>query len=896
MTRGPVRLLVSLALGGGLALLVYAALPRELDVSSDIVGYPIFANFNVDRYLWTYALITVVFPLAALGCFLILTRVVVGPQPARPMPYPLTRVEEIPVPAGRQRILVAIGRTLLVATIIGLEAAIVATGRERTAFWLTVLGYIAVVGSTAWIVARFGRIAATDVVSALNATAAPITVAGLYVVSESTEVTVAPTGAVHEFSWLPAWLAAAATAAILGWLALELVRAGGPTARSAVERRALVYVVAPVGVFLFVAALPGALGASDAFEQGQGLAGTELMRDGLFPWRDLLIAHGLLFDVANGLVGTELLENSRWGFVAGVNLLVVPLAWVALYYLCAYLVGSNWLFLLGTQLLVFTGDLFIVHTRFLLLPFVFVLLAALLRRATAGRAVAFTFLLTLQVVVTPEAMVAAAACVGTLVLFEAVYYTRGRGLRAGFRRTWLCVVSALILALAWSSFLLSFSALDDWAFSFTTMLPGHALTGGIPFQVAKSDFEVVVPVVLVPAVFAFVSARLVRRRPLAVQDWVMVALAGLTLLYYTKFLSRANEFHLDHAYSVAVPLLLYVAYRGITYAERALLRSARARGLDWFPPRHTVTGFLLLMLLLAMPVSLPEAARALPDHFTVTVPSEPTFERSGYQRPGESDATLVHDLQEGLAPHVGTSDTIFDFANAPGLFHFLLDLRPSTRYYHVSLAMRQRTQADLVRQLERDRPEVVVYTSDGALRSQFILDGVANQVRYYDVSRYLLETYVPVWESHGFVFMRRRKDVTEGERALYFRGPPCDWGYAPNFFAPTPDPGADELALSVRSLEPGRSWEVTLPESSSAYGWLEVETRTPLREGRFELSDRRAVGENPERTIAFGALDRDKTTLRVFVGACSQWHGYEPGKLHLRSSIPQDVRGVRLLR
>ena len=44
------------------------------------------------------------------------------------------------------------------------------------------------------------------------------------------------------------------------------------------------------------------------------LAATELTRDGAFPWRDLLVAHGFLHDVVDGLVGTEVFEDSRWGF------------------------------------------------------------------------------------------------------------------------------------------------------------------------------------------------------------------------------------------------------------------------------------------------------------------------------------------------------------------------------------------------------------------------------------------------------------------------------------------------------------------------------------------------------------------------------------------------------
>ena len=347
-------------------------------------------------------MLTVFLPLATVALFLLLTWIFVEPQALRgSIPSPLPRVEEIPAPAGNGRVLVAAGRTLLVSAVLGLEAAIAATDRDRAVFWLISFGYVAVVGSTAWVVGRVRQLDVIDLVSSLNTVAAPMTVAGLYWVSESTQVTVSTTGAVHHYPWLPAWLAGGAAGVLLVCLALAFARAKTRSMRSALERRALLLIVAPVAVFLFVASLPGALGSTDAFEEGQVLAGSHLIQEGLVPWRDVLLAHGLLLDVGNGLVGAELVDDSRWGIAAGLSLIVYPLSWVALYYLCAYLFGANWLFLLGTQLLVFTGDLFIVHSRFLLLPFALVLLAALLQRATFVRAVAFAFVLAIQVIVTP---------------------------------------------------------------------------------------------------------------------------------------------------------------------------------------------------------------------------------------------------------------------------------------------------------------------------------------------------------------------------------------------------------------------------------------------------------------------------------------------------------------
>ena len=69
------------------------------------------------------------------------------------------------------------------------------------------------------------------------------------------------------------------------------------------------------------------------------------------------------------------------------------------------------------------------------------------------------------------------------------------------------------------------------------------------------------------------------------------------------------------------------------------------------------------------------------------------------------------------------------------------------------MAIRQRTQSDLIGELERRRPKLVVYAS-----STFGLpswDGIGNPVRHYDVSQYLLDHYRPLLLSHGYLLMAR---------------------------------------------------------------------------------------------------------------------------------------------
>ena len=72
----------------------YVALPESLDVRTDIVGFPTFANFNIDRYFWLYGLAVGFLPVATLGLYLALTRIFVGRlPPVRPLPAPSHRIE-----------------------------------------------------------------------------------------------------------------------------------------------------------------------------------------------------------------------------------------------------------------------------------------------------------------------------------------------------------------------------------------------------------------------------------------------------------------------------------------------------------------------------------------------------------------------------------------------------------------------------------------------------------------------------------------------------------------------------------------------------------------------------------------------------------------------------------
>ena len=304
------------------------------------------------------------------------------------------------------------------------------------------------------------------VLAGVNAVLATLTVLGLAWVSAGTKVTVSSDGTVHHYPWFPWWLGVVVTVALLATI-LRAIR------RSAVartnEHRVLVLVVTPVLLFLFVAVLPGAPGDMDTFHEGEQLGAAHLTAAGRFPWRDLLFIHGPLGDVLQPLLNIHIFGDTRWANLAGEAVLSKPAAVVALFLLCAYLFRDNWLFLLGTQVAIVTGWVFALQvqsSRLLLVPIVILLLAALLRRPTWPRAIAFTTVLFTQTVLTPEGSYMVPAYLAAVVLYEFVH-------RQGFPRTIRCGISTAVLGIGWIVFLAAFHALDDFVFYYRTFAPGH---------------------------------------------------------------------------------------------------------------------------------------------------------------------------------------------------------------------------------------------------------------------------------------------------------------------------------------------------------------------------------------------------------------------------------------
>jgi hypothetical protein len=806
--------------------------PEGLQVRTTVVGHPTHADFDSPHYIELFVLAVGAFPILLGVSYLVLSRVV---------PSLLRRrdVHRVAVDAG------VVTRLAVPGAVVGLGGAVASDATPGgVALWLVggIVAYSLLVIVVATLLRRRRAAGSADAatrLAAANAVCVPLTVLAVAAASSASTVTVASTGDVEHHPFLP-WPIALVVVAVLVAVVGRKVRAewaGGADPIRRVEKDTVALVSGSVLVFLVTARLPGARGTLDAFHEGEGLATATLLRDGAFPWRDILFIHGPLFDGLMALGSFAVFGTSRWGAAAGAGVLIVPLCWVLLWMLLVRVLGSNWVLLAAVPIALAAGAdyldgavLYASAPRLACLPVVVLALLWTMRSdrwiapLVLGASAATAFLLT------PELAFGVVA-VGAAVLGRDIVEARPprwRDALVTYRRSLLCAVGFAGVAAVFMGWLALNGAVDDFVYYFRTFAPDHELTGAFTIDLATRPpdyiFAAVLPLVLAVVTGAYFAWRLATRRPIGPLDWTMGSLAVLGLLFYPKFLARADA-HVYAGVAIGFPLLVYVIARILEPGDRLLSRVGRRGG-----PAHLVSVAVVGAVLASAVLPATRGLGEVPERFRASAEDEADG-RLGY---GTDDAlaapNVVQDLSVALGA-LGPDVRLFDFTNQPAIVHFLLGLPATTRYPHVSMAIREPNQADLIGELADDPPEVVLYWSD--TYGLTIWDGISNPVRHYDVSQWLLEHYTPwVSVSGEYLWVRNDLDPPDPETfadqlsapplvgAVPSRMPNCDWGTAPAFLDDDRqvDTGGPRLAgqLTDRHV--------------SATGWVApVEGETPQR-------------------------------------------------------------------
>lgn len=786
---------------------------RALSVETDVVGYPTAHAFNIAHYYQMFFLAVAAFPVVFGLSYVVLARLV---------PMLVLRYDSRALVVGSGMV----GRLALPGVALGLVAAVAAHaegGRQlATLVVLVALGYALAVAVAARVLSGVRPARGFDHwLAVANTLAVPVTVASMAVVSAATTVTLlkAPGGkTVVSWSWLPWPVALAGTLAVLGVLAWNVRRQAGGTLEQArrLEYRAVALVAGSVITYLLTAELAGAKGPVDVFHEGEQLGTATLFGKGYFPWRDVLFIHGPLLDGLWPSLGLHLFEDSRWGMHAGLSVIVYPMCFVLIWVLLALTV-RNWVVLGGYLVVLLAGEslfggVLLPATslpRMAFLPLAVLLLLRTIKAQDRRAAFGLGVLLLVLFVLTPELSFGIVSAVVALVGYE---LTAGRGVAWArrFPLTLWCGAGGAVAAAVVAAWLALNGALDDFVYYFVTFAPDHNLTGAfpvnLPIQGEEYIFAAVLPFALALLTGAYFAWRLATRGPLLAADWAMGSLAVLGLLMYPKFLARADT-HVLMGVVLGLPLLVYVVARILEPGDRDIESAAPGRA-----PRHVLSLAVLGALLLG---ALPDAVGNLgdvPDRLRPVVASDNDVPKLGYATPDAQEiGDVVADLKTTLAA-LGPKTRIFDFTNQPALITYFLGAESTTRYFHVSMAIRETNQADLIDELAADPPEVALYWSTTYGLSGW--DGIANPVRHYDVSQWLLDHYRPWVAVDGEILYLRNdidppplaafagdlgsEPVTEGLSSVM---PQCGWGYAPQYLPAEQQAGTDGVTLEATELD-----------------------------------------------------------------------------------------------
>jgi hypothetical protein len=863
---------------------------RPLDVSTDVVGYPAYSGYNPDHYSQMFLLAVVVFPVVLGVTYFAFDRIV---------PRLVVRMPAAPVVAASG----VAGRIAVPGLAFGAAAAIAdhAAG-TGVAAWLAA----GVAASAAGVVAvslvlglvrpkmPWGRRLAV-----VNALVTPATLLGVLAVSAANEVLVRDIGAVDPHPFLPWPLAVGGVVVVAAIVAVRLRRMAGCPLEDlrAFEYSTVALVAGSALVFMVTSNVPGALGRFDAFHEGEGLGTVSLLRRGYFPWRDVLFIHGPLNDGLWPWLSLNVVDNSRWGLAAGPAMIILPLGFVSLWVLAVRVTMRNWVVLVGLAGVMLAGNLFFggvipasISPRWPLLPPAILALGSTLRTGSRLMAAGLGALLVLAFVLTPEFSFAALSLVLALVGYEAVD-GRGTPWLRRFSRTAWCAVGGTAAAGLFVAWLAVNGAVDDFVFYFRTFAPQHALTGAYRVSFAEADvgwwFVVLLPFALAALTAAFVVWRIAQRSNPRPYDWAMGSLALLGLLFYPKGLIRPDLAHLLATLYFGIPLLVYVVARVLEPGDRRIATLVPGRA-----PRQLFSAVVLGALLATAVPAAADRLSSLPQSFTPDVPSAPSDPKVGYAEAGGLSPTVVPDLEAALAA-VGPGTRVFDFSNQPAIVYFLMGLPSPTRYFHVSMAMPEPNQRDLVEQLAQDPPEVVLYWGNYGM-SQW--DGIVNPVRHYDVSQWVLEHYRPwVALDHQVLYLRNDIEQPPADQlapdvsaepvtgdGLIFELPACDWGLAPAFLdvADRAEPEGETLvgepveqivaytghAGPVAGMAP--AWVLAVGPDGRVLSESPVAAGGPAADGFVAFSTQvgLAAGERPE-DVGIVAVAADGTAVPVGTGS-----------------------------
>ncbi|MBM3731041.1 MAG: acyltransferase [Actinobacteria bacterium] len=842
------RGVIAIGSGSVVTLALANVWPRSEIPTTDRMGYALLSNFPLNRY-WQVALLwMLLMPMVATFVWSLLPRLArlrpglrsfVGDGPLPRVTFDdTTTVEELR--SGRAG---SWARLLLVGATLGL---LVATGLERGVsngwWWLALCA-----GTYAVVVVLVSRLVSSAAwrnwAAVFNLLASSLLPVVLWWAARTTYVVRSDNGKQVDYPWIPLLPMVVLAVALLLVDALWLRRNGTAPAHRR-ERGRLVFFVVPVLLFTWVSRLRPSTGDIDVFHHGESLNGGWLWATGEVPWRDFFFNVGFYPAVLAPRAAFRLFGTTWWGLVAGTHIFLIPALVVSIYLACAALVSRYWAAVaaiavllafpaqaMGGFLRTLNGDPTLFIFRFSFLAPATIALLVFLRKGSWTRAVAFGVLVVLNLVMSPEMIVFAVAFCLIVLARDAVRWRRGQRISQTFRCTIRAAAGMVVGLATGAGALASMGALEAYVGWWRIFPFKWYIETGIPIGLA-TDIDsfrwggewvvfFAIPLAVLVGVW-FVVWRLRSRRELRNEDWVALALALGNLLFFQKALNRPDT-HVYQSLITAIPLLFYIVVRGLTTVAEVVKERPTARHV------RRPTAWLGLALVVALFPFMPVAKVLNKDMATagsrwkVTSGPVATLDRIGYTDDGAFVQTAIS-VRDFVEQNLGPDAVIFDFANTSGLYNFVLNQRPISRFsYAVQMSTRP-AMREVIAALKSRSPEVVVYAWDASIDEW---DKMPNSIRHYDLGEYILRNYsrwAVVGEKGYRQTLMLRNDLRPGYLMPADAVPAlsgqelsddlielhdCNWGYAASHLTVTPTGGERMRAEPVLATITAFGWAFT---------------------------------------------------------------------------------------
>ena len=813
------RLIASALIGTGIVRTVWQMVPNHLVGKTDIMGYPIFANFNINRDLSAFEIWELFLPVSIVVIYFLLGRF--GPlrsskeHSAVWPPKFLGKCSETDFDIqetldGRKsakRIVIggyvgripksvdlvqAIGWCIVPGVTISIESAIIWPALAKLSWFVASSSgaYVILCAAGGWYLNRRNNVGNSNLdeakpnnsfvkcIGKFNSYVALASIGLLYGVSRSTGVFVGATPHFVRYSWLPLPLLAIVIVGFLVFIILNNRRDDAANeselAKPSADKWIVVFGVVPVLIFILTASLAPAISQFLGFDDTQAMVGAQLVfYHHLLPWRNLYFIHGVLSDSLGGAIGMPIFGDTAWGSNSGLSFFMTPISWIVLYlFMVRFAVRKFALVMVGIFCIVLGLFPAYAGTRFMFVPLILVTMDVMLATRRRLWCALFMLSIVINIVIVPEVLLVAIGPLVAVIGSECVHRSKGASFLEAFHVSIWCTLWGLIWAALTAAYLLATSSMSGFVDYFATTVSGHQLMGGIPRQWTFSRgyqltvLEFVIPIVLVVGLFFWMVVRINRRSAWSSRQWVLAGSWLVIPLYSIKAIDRFDVGHVSETFAVCIPGIFLGGVELLSWANGTFVRM----WLSWKRKSHhirrvltssPITFLVLILVLVSSPFELPTVNGILTAFREPLGVVQTPLKRLGYSNPNNIDIHQIEDLRRVYDFYSGANGAIFNFDNDIGVPFMLLDRAASTYYYYVAVAQPRNAQEIEISDLRRSQPNVVVF-SDTSFGLP-IYDGIPSMEDDYLISEYLLRHYTPVFDTHGALIMLRndliRKDV-----------------------------------------------------------------------------------------------------------------------------------------